>query len=402
MVKSLPHLLDIYYRSVGRNASLLLNLPVDKRGLVHENDIEQLMKLRKKLDEDFKTNLAKDFDVKASGVRGNSPQYAAGKAIDGDMETYWAPKEGQVKSSLSLEFGKEMTFNRFLVQEYIALGQRVEEFTIKGLVNGSWKEIDGQTTIGYKRILRFDPVKASALRFNVLDAKARPLISNIEVYNAPTLLVAPEVKRSTAGEITLQVPDENVEVYYTLDRSEPTKNSNRYLGAITTDKSVVVKAVAYDPTSGEYSESKTVNFDIPKKDWKVVNVSSGKTEEAFKMIDENVNSWWSTTRNEELPQEVVIDLGKEYDLKGITYYPPQDRWSFGIIANYELKVSRDNRTWKKPASGEFGNIHNNPIEQTVNFKPVKARYIKLKGLGNTDDSGAISIGELGVITSNQE
>ncbi len=402
LVKSLPHLLDIYYGSVGRNASLLLNLPVDRRGLVHENDVEQLMKLKNKLDEDFESNLAKNIKVNADKVRGNAIQFAAENTIDGKKETYWTSGENEIEASLTLDFGKEITFNRFVIQEYIPLGQRVKEFTIEGLVNGKWEEIDRQTTIGYKRILRFDPVNATSLRLNILDAKASALISNIEVYNAPTLLVAPEIKRSVTGEITLEVPEKNVELYYNLDASNPGKTSKRYTGSINGDKPVVVTAVAYDPESKEFSEPRTVNFDIPKKNWKVIKVSSGKIEEALKMIDEDDTSWWSTARKEEPPQEVVIDLGQPYDLKGFTYYPPQDRWSIGIIANYEFEISKDNKKWKKVASGEFGNIENNPIEQTVTFNPVKGRYIKLKGLRTTDESGAISIGELGVITTNKK
>src|SRR5690606_16082168 len=402
LVKSLPHLLDIYYGSVGRNASLRLIVPVDRRGLVHENDMEQLMKLKNTLDEDFESNLAKNIKVEADNVRDNDTRFAAENTIDGKNETYWASEENNIKTTITLDFEKEISFNRFVVQEYIPLGQRVKEFTIEGLINGKWEEIDRQTTIGYKRILRFDPVKASAFRLNILDAKASALISNIEIYNAPALLVAPEIKRSITGEITLEVPDGNVELYYNLDKSKPNKTSKRYTGAISGDKPVVVTAVAYDSESGEFSEPNTVNFDIPKKNWKVLKVSSGKIEEAQKMIDEDGKSWWSTARKEELPQEVVIDLGKEYDLQGFTYYPPQDRWSFGIIADYEFEVSRDNKKWKKAASGEFGNIQNNPIEQTVTFKPMKGRYIKLKGLRTTDESGAISFGELGVITTNKK
>lgn len=401
LVKSLPHLLDIYYGSVGRNASLLLNLPVDRRGLVHEKDVEQLMKLRKQLDEDFETDLAGDAKVEASSVRKNASEFSAAKAVDGAGETYWAPKEGEVKAFLTLDFGRETTFNRFLAQEYIPLGQRVKEFTIEGLVNGNWQEIDRQTTIGYKRILRFDPVTATALRFTVVESKASPLISNIEVYNAPLLLVAPEISRSTSGEITLEVPDDNVIVYYTIDGTEPDKNSEEYSGPISETGPLTVKAVAYNPDTDEYSEQGTANFDVPKKNWKVVEVSSGKKEEASKIIDENVDSWWSTAREGQLPQEVVIDLGEEYDLSGFTYYPPQNRYSFGIIADYEFEVSNDNKNWQKVASGEFGNIKNNPIEQTVRFETVPGRYIKLRGLRTTDDSGAISIGELGIITQQQ-
>jgi len=187
MVKSVRKLVDIYYQSVGRNASFLLNLPVDRRGLVHEKDAEQLLKLAEVIRQDLGTDLAADAAVEASEVRGGSRKYDGGKTVDGDPETYWAPEDGTVSASLVLDFGKEITFNRILVQEYIPLGQRVRAFTLEAWIDGEWKEIDRQTTIGYKRILRFGDVQSDRLRLSVVDARAVPVISNIEVYCAPEL-----------------------------------------------------------------------------------------------------------------------------------------------------------------------------------------------------------------------
>ena len=399
LVKTLPQLLDIYYGSVGRNASLLLNLPVDKRGLVHENDIEQLMKLREKLDADFKTNLAVDLEVEADHTRENASRFKASNVIDGDPDTYWAAQEDRASGSIVLNFDEPTSFNRFLVQEFIPLGQRVKEFTLEAMIDGQWEEIDAQTTIGYKRILRFDPVTATAIRLNIKAAKASPLISNIEVYNAPALLVGPQVSRSKEGSIEMQVPDSNVKIFYTTDGSTPDENSKEYSAAIDMMEPAHIKAISFDPVSGGYSEITETHLDIPKTNWSVLDVSSGNKNEAEKLIDEDASSWWGTQRGGGLPQEVVIDLGRMYDLSGFTYNPPQDRWSFGIISHYEFLVSTDNRNWTVAASGEFGNIKNNPIEQTVRFPSTKGRYIKLKGVRTTDESGAMAAGEIGVITT---
>lgn len=186
MVKSVSRLVDIYYQSVGRNASFLLNLPVDRRGLVHEKDVEQLMKLAEVIRQDFEADLAANADVEASEVRGGSRRYDGLKTVDGDPETYWAPEDGTVSASLVLDFGKDICFNRFMVQEYIPLGQRVRAFSLEAWIDGEWKEIDRQTTIGYKRILRFGDVHSDRLRFSILDARAVPVISNIEVYCSKT------------------------------------------------------------------------------------------------------------------------------------------------------------------------------------------------------------------------
>ena len=126
-------------------------------------------------------------------------------------------------ASLTMDFGKPTTFNRFLVQEYIRLGQRVKAFTVEALVDGNWKELAKATTIGYKRILRFPSVKATQVRFSITDSKSCPVISNIGIYNAPQILTPPAIIRNQSGEIIITPVDKESVVYYTMDGSVPTK-----------------------------------------------------------------------------------------------------------------------------------------------------------------------------------
>jgi alpha-L-fucosidase len=183
-VKSAAQLMEIYYGSVGRNANLLLNIGVDRRGLVNEHDVARLMEFRKARDEAFKTNLAKG-EVKASNVRGNDDGYGAEKAFDGRPDTYWATNEGVTKASLEIDFGREVEFNRFLAQENIALGQRVKKFSLQIWKNDRYETIAEQTTIGYKRILRFPKSRTRKLQFVIENSKASPTITNVEIFNAP-------------------------------------------------------------------------------------------------------------------------------------------------------------------------------------------------------------------------
>ncbi|WP_432279868.1 discoidin domain-containing protein [Pricia mediterranea] len=397
-VKSLPHLLDIYYRSVGRNASLLLNLPVDDRGLVHETDVKQLMALRGQLDLDFKSELAKNARVTATDERGNGRQFGATNVNDGADDTYWSTNDTLSSASITFDFGDPTEVNRVLLQEYIPLGQRVKNFSVEAEVDGEWKEIDRQTTVGYKRILRFDPVTASKVRVNFLDAKGPLAISNIELYRAPNLLTLPDLQRNRDGRVTLSVPDKNIEVHYTLDGSKPTAASPKFEKPFPVDEPTTVKAIAYDPESGETTETALKRYDIAKKDWKVVEVSSGTISEAIKAIDENPDTFWATDEGGERPQELVIDLGKSYKLKGFTYWPIQERYPFGIITGYKFSVSSDAQNWKAVAEGEFGNVVNNRIEQTVEFEPTKGQYIKLRATNVDGDDFRTSFGEIGVIT----
>ncbi len=387
-VKSLAQLLDIYYKSIGRNSSLLLNFPVDKRGLIHENDVRQLNKMAAKIKEDFAHDLAKGQKATATDVRGRG--YEAARAVDGDPDTYWATKDSVIQSSLTIDFGKTITFNRFLVQEFIALGQRIKTFTVEAETDSGWREIASETTIGYKRILRLPDIMASAVRLNIIDAKACPVISNIEVYNAPKLLVPPRISRNQSGEVSISVPEEGVTVYYTLDGSEPDDQSRRYTEPFVQHDPAVVKAVAID--GSRKSETGQVPFDISAMQWKVLDPDP----EAVKVIDGNPNSWWAD-RSKNGSNDIIIDLGETLELKGFTYLPMQQRWISGFIKEYEFHTSEDKKSWNRVSKGEFANILNSPIEQRVTFPSVKARYIRLKASNTVDDRPA-SLAEITVLT----
>ncbi len=398
-VKPLPRLLDIYYNSVGRNASFLLNLPVDGRGLVHENDISQLTALRQQLDKDFAMDLAKGKKVIASDERGDSSKFGAENVNDGNKETYWATNDNVTKASITIEFEHPTEVNRILLQEYTPLGQRIKAYVIEAEVDGKWQEIDGQTTIGYKRIIRFKTVEATRIRIQILDSKESIAISNIEMFRAPSLLVEPIIKRNRDGMVSFFVPDKTVEIYYTLDGSDPTSSSIRYKKPFLIGKPTTIKAICFDPKDHRKTTSVIRYFDVNKKDWEVIDVSSGNFVDTHKMIDDDSNTFWATEKGVKTIQQVVIDLGKQQNLIGFTYWPIQERYPFGIITNYEFYVSTNNQNWKRVVRGEFANVANSRMEQTVKFKPSKARYIKLRGIKVDGNDYRTSFGEIGIITN---
>ena len=394
-VKTLPQLMDLYYNSIGRNGTLLLNFPIMPNGLIHPNDEKAALEFGKAVKEAFAVNLVEKKKASASNVRGNSKDFGANKAIDNDKNTYWATDDNVTKASLTIDLGKPTTFNRFLAQEYIRLGQRVKTFTVEAFVDGNWKEIAKETTIGYKRILRFPIVKATMVRLNITDSKSCPLISNIGIYNAPQILTSPSIVRNQSGAITITPVDKESVVFYTLDGSIPNSKSNKYSGPVQTEGKVELKAMAYDPASKKSSPVSQEKFDIPRKDWKVVGFEE---QTVNNILDGNASTAWHQPRGTKLPADLVIDLGSVQNLTGFRYLPDQGYWNPAIIINYQFFVSLDNQKWKLVDEGEFANIKNNPLWQIKKFAPEKARYIKLRALSNTEGNDAAGYAEIDIIT----
>jgi len=184
-VKTPAELLDIYYRSVGRGACLNLNLPPDRRGRIHERDVESLKAFRRTLDATFATNLAKGAKLTASAVRGDDPRFGTACLTDGDRATYWATDDGVTDASVVIDFGRPTTFNVVELREHLPLGQRVEAFAIDTWTDGKWVKNVESTSIGNRRLIRLSPATTEKLRFRVTRSAACPAISEIGVYAEP-------------------------------------------------------------------------------------------------------------------------------------------------------------------------------------------------------------------------
>ena len=293
-VKSLSKLMDTYYKSVGRNSTLLLNFPIAPNGRIHPNDSLRGIAFKKMIDEVFKHNLVEDGTVK------------------------------QTEGNYQLSWEKPVAFNRFLAEEDIALGQRVKKFSLEAFVDGQWQPLkdalveqgDGLTTIGHRRIICFPTVTATQLRFTVLDSKAEPVIKKLGVYLAP--------------ELTADIPD-----------------------------------------SGEKRSSG-------------LHIFFGN------------------------PQQMMIDYDTEQTVSAFRYLPPQNTKD-GIVTHYTLWASSDWSHWEKLASGEFSNIVNNPIWQTIRFAPTKLKILRFEAdrlysgerlrVGERSSGIRLAYGDVEVVTS---
>ena len=184
-VKTLKQLIEIYFSSVGRNANLLLNIPVDRRGLIHENDAHRLLELRSYVENAFSRDLLRDATVVASQVRGNNDRFAATNLTDGRFETYWCTDDTTTRCVLDFVLDGAIPLSCVMIQEYIPLGQRVERFSIELKGTEKWEEVARGTTIGYKRLLRFPEQTATHLRLNILASRGCPVLSGVSAFRLP-------------------------------------------------------------------------------------------------------------------------------------------------------------------------------------------------------------------------
>ena len=166
-VKSATELVNLYYQSVGRNSLLLLNVPPNREGLFSKEDSLSLVGFRKILNQTFSINLAK------GGVSKN--------LTDRSLQTYVTLK---VNQPLTIGLEKAKDFNQASFQENIANGQRVEEAKLEYFDGVTWKLIASFSTIGHKRLLRFENISTSKIRFTVLKAKGEVQLAEVGLYKS--------------------------------------------------------------------------------------------------------------------------------------------------------------------------------------------------------------------------
>ena len=325
-VKTVDQLTDLYYRSVGHNATLLLNFPVDRNGLVNPIDSANVVNFRKNVQKQLANNLLKGVVAEVTDERGGDNTAKA--MTDDNYDTYWATNDGVVAATATFNLGKPMKVNRMMIQEYIPLGQRVKSFVVEYEKDGKWLPVvlnEETTTVGYKRLLRFETVESQQLRIRFTDARACLTINNVEAYYAG------ETKD------------------FTLTReAEALKGFPLTLHGVN-------EAEGKKATDGQ--EATTFFAD-------------GKS--------------------------LVMDLGEERTITSFHYLPDQSEYNKGLVANYRLSVGTDVNLMTVVKEGEFSNIQNNPILQSVYFTPVNARYVKLEAVKMVKDGEQMGFAELAV------
>ncbi len=178
-VKSLGHLTDIYYKSVGRNSVLLLNVPPNRDGLLADPDVARLREWRKRLDATFRNDFLAGRPARSdSSMKGAEPSCA----VDGRPKTHWSPGPDRTMGVLEVDLGRSASVGVLMMQEQIAQGQRVEEYEVEGRSGGVWKLLSKGTTIGHKKLDRIERTEADALRLRITRALAPPMIRRFGAF----------------------------------------------------------------------------------------------------------------------------------------------------------------------------------------------------------------------------
>ncbi len=405
-VHSLERLLNIWYCSVGRSGCLNLNLPPDRRGLIHENDAARLRELKCVLDCTFKEDFAAGKAVSASNSRGGAPEFAASHLTDGDSASYWATDDGVTVAEAVVELGQLRKLNVVALKEHTELGQRVAAFEVEWRnAEGQWGPLVSGTTVSFSRVLRTPTVETDALKLKITAALACPCIERFSAHYQPPLFFAPKIHRDGHGVITL-TPAEGCEIRYTLDGSAPTAASPLYQKPLVLPGSGEIRAVSV-PKMGVVNEfpgiqsnpESSLRYEVSRAAWRVVAADSeldamhGKEN----VISEKDNLWVSA--DTPFPHEVVVDLNAELDIKGFTFTPPLATEAAGQISRYQFYVGQvGGKVDRLVAEGSFDNIVNNPVPQAVRLEvPVQARFFRFVAVASASGTNHACVKRLDVM-----
>ena len=182
-VKSLATLADIYFKSVGRNSVLLLNIPPDRRGRIAEADVVRLKEFGAFVDQLYATDFVTAATVTASSRR--DPSHDERQLTDRDLDTSWVPAEDQTTGHVEFDLGQARTFNVARIQEDISLGERVQAYHVEILDGDKWHTVTAGQVIGHKQLRRFPAVTAQRVRLVIDKAAAPPAISEFGLHWNP-------------------------------------------------------------------------------------------------------------------------------------------------------------------------------------------------------------------------
>ncbi|MEO5714626.1 MAG: alpha-L-fucosidase [Luteolibacter sp.] len=337
-VRSPENLMEIYLASIGHGTTFNLNVPPDRRGLIHENDAASLRQFGEHLRQTFGTNLAQGATCVATNVRGKDAFYGPARLLDQNIWSAWVSDDEVKTPEVTLELTGEKQFNMVRLREDIRLGLRVEGVAVDAWVDGAWKELAKAESIGSCHLWRIPKTATTKVRVRVTKSEVAPALSDFGLFLEPGF--------------------------------------DTWVPPVGGDPKVAAKA-----------------------GWKIAGASyEAEGGEARRAIDGDTGTLWHTHGGDgehHLPQDFSVDMGKEKTLKGFTYTPRTGTLN-GVVDQYAFATSIDGKTWTTAAEGEFGNLRANLIEQTVPFTAVKARFFKFTAKHALEKNHA-AVAEIGVV-----
>ncbi|MDE7452368.1 MAG: alpha-L-fucosidase [Paramuribaculum sp.] len=376
-VRSADEVYDIYERSVGGNAVLLLNIPPAQNGEFDSIDVSVLKEVGRRINATYSTD------------------FFAGAKIDSEINP------GDKFPTYTVTLPKAVTVNRIVLKEPIdKSGERVEEHTLEAKINGEWQPVAKATNIGHKRILRFPDITASEFRIKIGSSRLQPEISLISGHyykaGAPQL----ESNRNAEGIVRINPKSSQFnwhrapksissamfnpyKVHYTLDGTTPGAGSPVFPDSLLVEGKIL-KAVAIldDGTAGSVLEEK---IGYAKSRFQ----STGKGNEAF---DNKAGTAWTATEDE---PSLVINLGSKLPIGALVYTPVPS--AKGAVSKAKIEVSDNGKKFKQIAEWELGNLINDPTPRLfVLPKEVNTKYIRIVPVATADSAPAV-IAEIDIL-----
>jgi alpha-L-fucosidase len=411
--RSLTELVDVYYRSIGRNGNLILNLSPDSRGLIPDDQLEALDNMARIIKDTFRADLAAGGHFSADAA---AESHDASLALDGNLDTWWEAAPGRTNATLTLALPSPVTFDVVSLQEAVdRRGQRIESFAIDAWNGTEWVPVhqiksDELTTVGHRRLIRLQaPVTASQVRVRITGSRMEPTLAEFGLFKQSIYALAPIISdRGGDNRITISNAA-GCKMVYTVDGSQPAPNSPVYESAILLPATGAVQAACVMPNGQLGIVASRTFAGLSPRGWKVVATDSqetaGDNNGASNAIDGDSATFWHTRWNQDLtlPHFLTVDMGMAHRIGGFAYLPRQDGNPNGTVEDYRFETSMDGSHWSTNiVSGTFANVRNNPSLQQATFAPVDARFFRFTALKEINGNGWTSAAEITVLPAASE
>ena len=387
MVKTPRKLVDIYNNSVGLNGVLLLNVPPNKDGLIHENDIKSLRGMRYLLDNTFKKNLTSKAKIRATS---ESEGHEVKNILDDDPDTYWTAEDGTSKASIEIQLTSGKTFNTVMLQENILVGQRIEKFRLEYYDGQFWSPFAEGTTVGYKRIIKLPDLKADRVKIVIEQSRSNPTLSSFGLFKSPPEIIFEPAQGAFEDHASIKLSSDTkyAKIYYTLDGTIPTKKSKLYKEPVNITETTVITAIAVSkdkkqgiPTSAIYNKAKYSIEYKTRYDDKYPGIGELTLVDGESSSPNFSNGKWQGFNG--IDMDVIIDLKEIKDISEVSAGFLQDVNSYIFLPkSLECSFSENGKDYSSPVT--FSNRESQQGHGatrkifTIESENKQVRYVRIK------------------------